>query len=103
MNTPVTTTLDQRNSDPDAVPAEWDETRRVLEAAEPFWISTVRADGRPHVTPLVAVWVNAAIHFHTGASPRRGPQNGAAGGNWQCVTAAFATSTPTIGRATRLR
>jgi general stress protein 26 len=71
MNMPVTTTLDRRNSDPDAVPAEWDAARRVLEAAELFWISTVRADGKPHVTPLVAVWVDEAIHFHTGAEEQK--------------------------------
>jgi nitroimidazol reductase NimA-like FMN-containing flavoprotein (pyridoxamine 5'-phosphate oxidase superfamily) len=70
MSTPVTT-LDQRYSDHDAVAAEWDETRRVLEAAELFWISTVRADGRPHVTPLVAVWVDGALHFHTGAEEQK--------------------------------
>jgi hypothetical protein len=64
LNTPVTT-LDQGNSDQDAVAAGWDETRRVLESAELFWISTVRADGRPHVTPVVAVWSDDAIHFHT--------------------------------------
>jgi nitroimidazol reductase NimA-like FMN-containing flavoprotein (pyridoxamine 5'-phosphate oxidase superfamily) len=70
VNTP-TTTLDQRNSDPDAVPAGWDETRKLLETAELFWISTVRADGRPHVTPLVAVWLDGAIHFHTGAEEQK--------------------------------
>ena len=54
MTEPVTT-LDARFSDPDAIATSWDETRRVLETAELFWITTVRADGRPHVTPLVAV------------------------------------------------
>jgi nitroimidazol reductase NimA-like FMN-containing flavoprotein (pyridoxamine 5'-phosphate oxidase superfamily) len=58
--------LDPRFSDPAAVATEWDEARRVLEAAELFWICTVRADGRPHVTPLVAVWLDGAIHFTTG-------------------------------------
>jgi nitroimidazol reductase NimA-like FMN-containing flavoprotein (pyridoxamine 5'-phosphate oxidase superfamily) len=70
MNTPVTT-LDQRYSDPDAVAAGWDETRRALETAELFWLSTVRADGRPHATPLVAVWSEGAIHFHTGAEEQK--------------------------------
>ncbi len=70
MNTPVTT-LDQRYSDEDAVAAGWDDTRKVLETAELFWISTVRADGRPHVTPLVAVWSDGAIHFHTGAEEQK--------------------------------
>jgi nitroimidazol reductase NimA-like FMN-containing flavoprotein (pyridoxamine 5'-phosphate oxidase superfamily) len=70
MNTPVTT-LDQRFSDPGAAATGWDETRRLLEAAELFWISTVRADGRPHVTPLVAVWVDGAIHFCTGFAEQK--------------------------------
>ncbi len=71
MITPVTTVLDQWNSDSDAVAAEWEETRRVLETAELFWICTVRADGRPHVTPLVAVWLDDALHFHTGSEEQK--------------------------------
>jgi nitroimidazol reductase NimA-like FMN-containing flavoprotein (pyridoxamine 5'-phosphate oxidase superfamily) len=70
MTTPVTT-LDQRFSEPGAVAAPWDETRRVLETAEMFWISTVRADGRPHVTPLVAVWADGALYFCTGAAEQK--------------------------------
>jgi general stress protein 26 len=71
MTSSVTTTLDQRNSDQEAAPASWEDTRRVLETAELFWISTVRADGRPHVTPLVAVWLDGAIYFHTGAEEQK--------------------------------
>jgi nitroimidazol reductase NimA-like FMN-containing flavoprotein (pyridoxamine 5'-phosphate oxidase superfamily) len=66
-----TTRLDPRYSDSSAVAVGWDETQRILESAELFWISTVRADGRPHVTPLVAVWVDQAIHFHTGAEEQK--------------------------------
>jgi hypothetical protein len=36
-----------------------------------FWVTTVRADGRPHVTPLVAVWADGAIHFHTGPQEQK--------------------------------
>jgi nitroimidazol reductase NimA-like FMN-containing flavoprotein (pyridoxamine 5'-phosphate oxidase superfamily) len=70
MTTPVTA-LDQRFSAPGAVATPWDETRRVLETAEIFWISTVRADGRPHVTPLVAVWADGALSFCTGAAEQK--------------------------------
>jgi nitroimidazol reductase NimA-like FMN-containing flavoprotein (pyridoxamine 5'-phosphate oxidase superfamily) len=70
MKRPVTK-LDRRFSDPDAAATEWGETRRVLERAELFWISTVRVDGRPHVTPLVAVWLDDAIHFTTGATEQK--------------------------------
>jgi nitroimidazol reductase NimA-like FMN-containing flavoprotein (pyridoxamine 5'-phosphate oxidase superfamily) len=59
MTTPVTQ-RDERFSDPETVATGWDDTRRALEAAELFWISTVRADGRPHMTPLVAVWHDGA-------------------------------------------
>jgi len=70
MNEPVTK-IDPRFSDPDATATEWAETLHVLETAELFWISTVRADGRPHVTPLVAVWLDGAIHFSTGATEQK--------------------------------
>ena len=63
MNEPVTK-LDQY-SDPKAVATPWEETRRVLEKAELFWLATVRADGRPHATPLVAVWHEGALYFNT--------------------------------------
>ena len=70
MNEPATR-LDPRFSDPGAVATEWDETRRALEAAELFWICTVRAGGRPHVTPLVAIWLDGAVHFTTGAAEQK--------------------------------
>jgi nitroimidazol reductase NimA-like FMN-containing flavoprotein (pyridoxamine 5'-phosphate oxidase superfamily) len=70
MSTPVTT-LDQRYSDPAASAVAWEETRKLLETAELSWISTVRPDGRPHVTPLVAVWVNDALYFHTGTEEQK--------------------------------
>ena len=69
-NEPVTK-MDTRFSDPDAVATGWDETRRVLEEAELFWLSTVRTDGRPHVTPLVAVWLDGAIYFSTGPTEQK--------------------------------
>lgn len=32
-----------------------------------FWLSTVRRDGRPHVAPLPAMWLDGTLHFCTGA------------------------------------
>jgi nitroimidazol reductase NimA-like FMN-containing flavoprotein (pyridoxamine 5'-phosphate oxidase superfamily) len=66
-----TAVLDARYSDPKAVAVAWDETQRILQSAELFWITTVRPDGRPHVTPLVAVWLDDAVHFHTGAREQK--------------------------------
>ena len=70
MRTPDTK-LDTRFSERGAVATGWEETQRVLEQADLFWISTVRGDGRPHVTPLVAVWLDGAIHFATGPSEQK--------------------------------
>lgn len=66
MTTPVSTNLDRRYSAPTAEPASWEDTLRVLETAELFWLTTVRPDGRPHQTPVVAAWGEGGIHFHTG-------------------------------------
>lgn len=70
MPTPVTK-LDEEYSDPAATAASWEETRRVLETAELFWACTVRADGRPHVTPVVAAWAEGAIWFSTGRDEQK--------------------------------
>jgi len=70
MSPPITS-LDTRFSDPDSEPTTWADTVAVLEAAQLFWITTVRANGRPHVSPLVAVWLDDAIHFCTGAAEQK--------------------------------
>jgi general stress protein 26 len=70
MTAPLTE-IDPRFSDPTAVASEWGEALRAIETAELFWITTVRADGRPHVTPLVAVWLDGALHFCTGAQEQK--------------------------------
>jgi general stress protein 26 len=53
-------------SSPDAAPRPWVEVVDVLSKSEMFWLSTVRRDGRPHVTPLPAVWLDGTLHFCTG-------------------------------------
>ncbi|MGW0839160.1 pyridoxamine 5'-phosphate oxidase family protein [Streptomyces sp. NPDC002787] len=65
------TRLDARYSDPAAEAVAWPEAEARLSAAELFWISTVRPDGRPHVTPLPAVWSQGALHFCTGPEERK--------------------------------
>jgi general stress protein 26 len=65
------TTLDPRFSDPKAHAAEWSEAASRLAGAEVFWLTTVRPDGRPHVTPLITVWSEGALHFCTGPEERK--------------------------------
>jgi nitroimidazol reductase NimA-like FMN-containing flavoprotein (pyridoxamine 5'-phosphate oxidase superfamily) len=63
--------LDARFSDDGATPTRWTEVRGRLEDAEVYWLSTVRPDGRPHVTPLLSVWQDDASYFCTGPSERK--------------------------------
>jgi len=58
-------------SHPEATPTPWQVGRELVIAADIFWLSTVRPDGRPHVTPLIAVWYADAIRFTTGAEERK--------------------------------
>ena len=67
---PVTELEPQFNSD-DATPTPWAEALEHLEEAEVYWRSTMRPDGRPHVTPLVAVWLDGALYFCTGPHERK--------------------------------
>jgi nitroimidazol reductase NimA-like FMN-containing flavoprotein (pyridoxamine 5'-phosphate oxidase superfamily) len=67
-----TTTIDTRFSDAGAEPTPWAEALATLEGAELYWITTVRADGRPHVTPLVGVVHEGEAYFCTGLAEQKG-------------------------------
>src|SRR5262249_60976852 len=58
-------------SDPHATALPWSEVVAVLESSEMFWLSTVRRDGRPHVAPLPAMWLDGRLHFCTGAHEQK--------------------------------
>ncbi len=66
-----TTDLDPRFSSEGATPVPWAEGRERLEGAEVYWISTVRPNGRPHVTPLLGAWLDGALYFCTGPDERK--------------------------------
>ena len=54
-----------------AVATEWAQGLGDLRSAELYWLTTVRPDGRPHVTPLIAIWLDGAMYFTTGADERK--------------------------------
>jgi general stress protein 26 len=83
MTEPVTK-FDERFSGRDAEATPWAAAREVLESAQLSWVMTVRADGRPHVTPLVAVWLDDAVHFSTG--PREQKAVNLAGNSHVAIT-----------------
>ena len=65
MNEPQTD-FNPRYSSPDASEVPWSETQRALGTAGSYWISTVRPDGHPHVTPMAGVWRDGSMFFTTG-------------------------------------
>jgi nitroimidazol reductase NimA-like FMN-containing flavoprotein (pyridoxamine 5'-phosphate oxidase superfamily) len=65
------TTLDAGFSSPDAVATTWARGQSTLEEAEIYWVSSVRPDGRPHVTPLLGIWLNGAMYFCAGDHERK--------------------------------
>jgi hypothetical protein len=64
-------------------PISWDRARERLEeewrlqgpagdgAPHTHWLATVRPDGRPHVMPVGAVWLDSAFYFTAGAGTRK--------------------------------
>jgi nitroimidazol reductase NimA-like FMN-containing flavoprotein (pyridoxamine 5'-phosphate oxidase superfamily) len=74
----------------------WAEVRERLETPERdriYWLATVRPDGRPHIRPVLGVWLNAAFYFITGETTRKGRNLVA---NPQCVMAASSHVLPAL-------
>jgi PPOX class probable F420-dependent enzyme len=66
------TDLDIRYSEPGAPATSWEDAVDLLAAAELSWVTTLRADGRPHVTPLITVLVEDTVYFCTGPEEQKG-------------------------------
>ncbi|WP_214401047.1 pyridoxamine 5'-phosphate oxidase family protein [Pseudonocardia lacus] len=58
-------------SSPGAKPTPWAATEWALRRIQKFHLCTVRRDGRPHVTPLLAIWALGAMWFTTGDSEQK--------------------------------
>jgi len=68
--TPVGT-IDPRYSMPGAAPTPWADVQARLDRAKVALFATVRADGRPHATPVAFVWHAGAIHITTGVDEQK--------------------------------
>ncbi|SBT52839.1 pyridoxamine 5'-phosphate oxidase family protein [Micromonospora narathiwatensis] len=66
-----TAQLVEEFSEPGAVAPPWSDVVALLASSEMFWLSTVRRDGRPHVAPLPAMWLDDRLHFCTGAHEQK--------------------------------
>jgi nitroimidazol reductase NimA-like FMN-containing flavoprotein (pyridoxamine 5'-phosphate oxidase superfamily) len=50
----------------------WPEVYERLSDETTHWLATVHPDGRPHVVPVGAVWLDGAVYFTTGQGTRKG-------------------------------
>lgn len=82
MNASAKGDLDARYSDPNAEAMPLEHVSRLLADAPLYWLSTVRPEGRPHVTPLIGLWHDGAMVFTTGPEERK---NQNLNGNAECV------------------
>ena len=53
-------------------PTDWAMARQSLSEGRWYWLTTMRPDGRPHVRPILAVWLDDKLHFVSGKSTRKG-------------------------------
>lgn len=49
----------------------WSEVCRRLTEAQTYWLATVTQEGRPHVRPVLGVWVDAALHTTSSPAARK--------------------------------
>ncbi|MET9607892.1 pyridoxamine 5'-phosphate oxidase family protein [Streptomyces sp. NPDC006512] len=63
--------LNPRPGAEEVTATDWAEALRQLDAAEIFWVSTVRPDGRLHVTPVIAAWHDGVLYFSTGKTEQK--------------------------------
>ena len=82
--------------DDQAATTPWALARERLANPEPSrtsWLATVRPDGRPHLMPINAFWIDGALHLVVGEGTRKG-RNLAADG--RCVVATSSTTLPSL-------
>ena len=74
----------------------WAVARERLENPAPgqtSWLATIRPDGRPHLMPIIAFWIDGAFHFVVGEETRKG-RNLAA--DSRCVIATGNATLPSL-------
>lgn len=71
MTMTLTSHLDLRFSEPGATAPAWRDVSALLAVAELYWMTTVRADGSPHMTPLVGLWQGDVFVFCTGPTEQK--------------------------------
>jgi nitroimidazol reductase NimA-like FMN-containing flavoprotein (pyridoxamine 5'-phosphate oxidase superfamily) len=79
-----------------ATATPWAEARERLanpEQARTYWLATVRPDGRPHLMPLLGLWLDGAFYFVTGERTRKGTN---LADDPRCAIATSSTTLPSL-------
>jgi hypothetical protein len=80
----------------DAEATPWstaDERLANPERPRTYWLATVRPDGRPHLMPIIGLWMDGRLYFVCGEATRKG-RNLLADG--RCVVATGSTRLPSL-------
>jgi hypothetical protein len=59
-------------AEPGTEPLPWDEVRRRFEAERWYWVATAGNGGRPHVRPVLAVWLDDKVYSTTSPGAAKG-------------------------------
>ena len=74
MNTfdvqPVAEPLTNDGREPSVLP--WAQARQRIDDARYYWLGTAHPSGRPHVRPVLAVWVDDTLYTTSGPQARKG-------------------------------
>jgi hypothetical protein len=74
----------------------WEMARERLanpENPRTCWLATTRPNGRPHLMPVIAFWIDGALHIVAGEGTRKARDLGADGG---CVVGMSSTTLPSM-------
>ena len=74
----------------------WDLARQRLadpEDSRTSWLATTRPDGRPHLMPVIAFWIDGAMHIVVGEGTRKGRNLSA---DDRCVVATSSSTLPSL-------
>jgi nitroimidazol reductase NimA-like FMN-containing flavoprotein (pyridoxamine 5'-phosphate oxidase superfamily) len=80
----------------DETATSWSEARKRIEMPEPelvYWLATVSRDGRPHVRPILGLWLDGTFHFVIAETSRKGRN---LAGDPRCSLAASSTVLPSL-------
>jgi hypothetical protein len=50
----------------------WEEAHQRFEDSQFYWLATTSPNGRPHLMPVLGVWVGGVLHFCTSDQSRKG-------------------------------